>query len=58
MMDLVFLKMNMRTYLSHFIKLIKEEQTQNQVLAWFINCIRYIRSHGGNIKLEKSNEWS
>ena len=34
MMARGYLRMNMITYLNHFIKLIKGELTQNQVLVW------------------------
>ena len=36
-----------------FYKIDKGEQTQNLVLVGSFNCLRYIRSHGGNIKLRK-----
>ena len=55
-MVLVYLRRNMKMYSNHFIKLIKEEQTQNQVLDLGLSIASdIIRSHGGNIKLEKSN---
>ena len=54
MMVLEYRKVNMTMYLSHFIKLIKVEQTQNLVLVGFSIASDIIRSHGGNINLEKS----
>ena len=43
-----------KMFLNHFIKLIKAEEIQNQVLV--LDCLTsdIIKSHGGNILLEKS----
>ena len=56
MMVLVFQKTNMRMFLSLFIKLIKVEgETKSSVGLGMSIASDIIQSHGGNIKLDKSN---
>ena len=51
----ISLELSMKMYLNHFIKLIKVGLTQNLVLDLGLSISSdIIRSHGGNIKLEKS----
>ena len=55
MMVQVFQTKSMKMFLSPFIKLIKVEQVQNR--AWVLGlsiASDIIRSHGGNIVLDKS----